>query len=146
MGALAAATQRRGLDDSADGLPVGNDPAMETAELPEDDQDAPTGVTPTRMTCEIEFKDESHSDGDAPEMDTLPEGNIVDPVAQLEQTFVSVLRVLNMEGNKTSACANASSFEHRAHGIDLEDYAQELAFLPDRSLSHGLGLLCAECT
>ncbi|KAE8893788.1 hypothetical protein PF007_g27815 [Phytophthora fragariae] len=64
-------------------------------------------------------------------MDTLPEGNVADPVAQLEQTFVSVLRVLNIEGNEDSAGANESSFEHQAHGIELEDYAQELAFLPD---------------
>ncbi|KAE8908659.1 hypothetical protein PF007_g15417 [Phytophthora fragariae] len=118
-------------DDSADGLPVGNDPAIEPADLPEVDQDAPTGVTPPRMAGEIEFTDEPPSEGDAPEMDTLPEGNIADPVAQLEQTFVSVLRVLNMEGNKDSAGANEGSFEHQAHGVELEDYEQELAFLPD---------------
>ncbi|KAE8972505.1 hypothetical protein PF011_g25610 [Phytophthora fragariae] len=118
-------------DDSADGLPVGNDPAIEPADLPEVDQDAPTWVTPPRMDGEIEFTDEPPSEGDAPEMDTLPEGNIADPVAQLEQTFVSVLRVLNMEGNKDSAGANEGSFEHQAHGVELEDYAQELAFLPD---------------
>ncbi|KAE8952604.1 hypothetical protein PR001_g33222, partial [Phytophthora rubi] len=118
-------------DDSADGVPVGNDPAIESSELPEVNQDAPTGVTPPRMAGEIEFTDEPPSEGDAPEMDTLPEGNIADPVAQLEQTFVSVLRVLNIEGNEASAGANESSFEHQAHGIELEDYAQELAFLPD---------------
>ncbi|KAE8898590.1 hypothetical protein PF002_g23892 [Phytophthora fragariae] len=83
------------------------------------------------MAGEIEFTDEPPSEGDAPEMDKLPEGNIADPVAQLEQTFVSVLRVLNIDGNEDSAGAIEGSFEHQSHGIELEDYAQELAFLPD---------------
>ncbi|KAE9182632.1 hypothetical protein PF005_g22409 [Phytophthora fragariae] len=117
--------------DNVDGLPVGNDPAIKPTELAEDGQEAPTGVTPPRLTGEIEFTDEPPSEGDAPEVDTLPEGSIADPVAQLELTFVSVLQVLNMEGNKDSAGTRESSFKHQAHGVELEDYAQELGFLPD---------------
>ncbi|GMF47194.1 unnamed protein product [Phytophthora fragariaefolia] len=46
----------------------------------------------------------------------------------LEQTFVSVVRVLTTEGTDRG---NDNSYEHVAAEFELEDYAKELAFLPD---------------
>ncbi|GMF44549.1 unnamed protein product [Phytophthora fragariaefolia] len=46
----------------------------------------------------------------------------------LEQTFVSVVRVLTTEGTDRG---DDNSYEHVAAEFELEDYAIELAFLPD---------------
>ncbi|GMF27855.1 unnamed protein product [Phytophthora fragariaefolia] len=46
----------------------------------------------------------------------------------LEQTFVSVVRVLTTEGTERG---DGNSYEHDAAEFELEYYAKELAFLPD---------------
>ncbi|GMF90521.1 unnamed protein product [Phytophthora fragariaefolia] len=46
----------------------------------------------------------------------------------LEQTFVSVVRELTTEGTDRG---DDNSYEHVAAEFELEDYAKELAFLPD---------------
>ncbi|GMF50584.1 unnamed protein product [Phytophthora fragariaefolia] len=46
----------------------------------------------------------------------------------LEQTFVSVVRVLTTEGTDRD---DDNSYEHAAAEFELGDYARELAFLPD---------------
>ncbi|GMF36308.1 unnamed protein product [Phytophthora fragariaefolia] len=46
----------------------------------------------------------------------------------LEQTFVSVVRVLTTEGTDRG---DDNSYEHVAAEFELEDYAKELGFLPD---------------
>ncbi|GMF63161.1 unnamed protein product [Phytophthora fragariaefolia] len=46
----------------------------------------------------------------------------------LEQAFVSVVRVLTTEGTDRG---DGNSYEHVAAEFELEDYAKELAFLPD---------------
>ncbi|GMF41654.1 unnamed protein product [Phytophthora fragariaefolia] len=51
-----------------------------------------------------------------------------DSIDVLEQTFVSVIRVLTTEGTDGG---DANSNEHVAAEFELEDYAKELAFLPD---------------
>lgn len=70
---------------------------------------------PTRV------RSESSSDGGATET----------ALATLEETYVSVARVLSTEGNEASADRDMDYFEHSPNKIDLEDYTKELAFLPD---------------
>ncbi|GMF40262.1 unnamed protein product [Phytophthora lilii] len=55
----------------------------------------------------------------------------VSPLQVLENTFISVIRVLTTEGNEANNSSADNSFEHLAAEIGLEDYAHELAFLPD---------------
>ncbi|KAG3140719.1 hypothetical protein PC128_g25132 [Phytophthora cactorum] len=52
-------------------------------------------------------------------------------VATLEETYVSVARVLTIEGNEVSGGADGGYYEHPANKIGLDDYAKELAFLLD---------------
>ncbi|GMF17555.1 unnamed protein product [Phytophthora lilii] len=52
------------------------------------------------------------------------------PLQVLENTFISVIRVLTTEGNEASNTSADNSFEHLAAEIGLENYAHELAFLP----------------
>ncbi|KAG2990131.1 hypothetical protein PC121_g12506 [Phytophthora cactorum] len=54
-----------------------------------------------------------------------------DAIVTLESTYVSVARVLTTEGNKASDNTRADHYEHPASKIGFEDYAKELAFLPD---------------
>ncbi|KAG3239169.1 hypothetical protein PI124_g15891 [Phytophthora idaei] len=54
-----------------------------------------------------------------------------DAIVTLESTYVSVARVLTTEGNEASDNTRADHYEHPASKIGLEDYAKELAFLPD---------------
>ncbi|GMF46312.1 unnamed protein product [Phytophthora lilii] len=55
----------------------------------------------------------------------------VSPLQVLENTFISVIRVLTTESNEANNSSADNSFEHLAAVIGLEDYAHELAFLPD---------------
>ncbi|KAG3045405.1 hypothetical protein PC121_g21291 [Phytophthora cactorum] len=54
-----------------------------------------------------------------------------DAIVTLESTYVSVARVLTTEGNEASDNTRADHYERPAGKIGLEDYAKELAFLPD---------------
>ncbi|KAG4055616.1 hypothetical protein PC123_g9288 [Phytophthora cactorum] len=54
-----------------------------------------------------------------------------DAIVTLESTIVSVARVLTTEGNEASDNTRMDHYEHPANNISLEDYAKELAFLPD---------------
>ncbi|KAG3127926.1 hypothetical protein PI126_g21638 [Phytophthora idaei] len=54
-----------------------------------------------------------------------------DAIVTLESTYVSVARVLTTEGNEASDNTRMNHYEHSANKIGLEDYAKELAFLPD---------------
>ncbi|KAG2787379.1 hypothetical protein PC129_g9578 [Phytophthora cactorum] len=54
-----------------------------------------------------------------------------DAIVTLESTYVSVVRVLTTEGNEASDNSRMNYYELPANKIGLEDYAKELAFLPD---------------
>ncbi|KAG3181215.1 hypothetical protein PC128_g15232 [Phytophthora cactorum] len=54
-----------------------------------------------------------------------------DAIVTLESTYVSVARVLTTEGNEALDNTRAGHYEHLAGKFGLEDYAKELAFLPD---------------
>ncbi|KAG3133699.1 hypothetical protein PC128_g26304 [Phytophthora cactorum] len=54
-----------------------------------------------------------------------------DAIVTLEITYVSVARVLTTEGNEASDNTRMDHYEHPVDKIGLEDYAKELAFLPD---------------
>ncbi|KAG3130971.1 hypothetical protein PI124_g18804 [Phytophthora idaei] len=54
-----------------------------------------------------------------------------DAIATLESTYVSVVRVLTTQGNEASGNTRMDHYERPANKIGLEDYAKELAFLPD---------------
>ncbi|KAG2797168.1 hypothetical protein PC119_g16835 [Phytophthora cactorum] len=54
-----------------------------------------------------------------------------DDIVTLESTYVSVARVLTTEGNEASDNSRMGHYEHPANNIGVEDYAKELAFLPD---------------
>ncbi|KAG2969645.1 hypothetical protein PC129_g23683 [Phytophthora cactorum] len=54
-----------------------------------------------------------------------------DEIVTLESIYVSVARVLTTEGNEASDDTRTDHYEHPANKIGLEDYAKDLAFLPD---------------
>ncbi|RAW20700.1 hypothetical protein PC110_g22857, partial [Phytophthora cactorum] len=62
---------------------------------------------------------------------TINARKMEDAIVTLESTYVSVARVLTTEGNEASNNTRADHYEHPAGKIGLEDYAKELAFLPD---------------
>ncbi|KAG2776216.1 hypothetical protein PC129_g23649 [Phytophthora cactorum] len=62
---------------------------------------------------------------------TVNERETEDAIATLESTYVLVARVLTTEGNEASDNTRTDHYEHPANKIGLEDYAKELAFLPD---------------
>ncbi|KAG6614481.1 reverse transcriptase [Phytophthora cinnamomi] len=65
-----------------------------------------------------------------PMTQTAPSREAGDISTTLDQTFIAVMRVLATEGTVDSSDETA---EHPAADIELEDYAHELAFLPDLS-------------
>ncbi|ETO99842.1 hypothetical protein F441_22734, partial [Phytophthora nicotianae CJ01A1] len=54
-----------------------------------------------------------------------------DAITELDKTYMSVARVLTTEGSKVAGDPGVDHYEHPANKIGLEDYAKELAFLPD---------------
>ncbi|KAG4036194.1 hypothetical protein PC123_g28237 [Phytophthora cactorum] len=52
-------------------------------------------------------------------------------IVTLESTYVSVARVLTTEGNEASNNSRMGHYEYPANNVGVEDYAKELAFLPD---------------
>ncbi|ETL77380.1 hypothetical protein L917_21680 [Phytophthora nicotianae] len=51
--------------------------------------------------------------------------------AVLDKTYMLVARVLTTEENEAVGDPGVDHYEHPANKIGLEDYAKELAFLPD---------------
>ncbi|KAI9998245.1 hypothetical protein PInf_002605 [Phytophthora infestans] len=77
---------------------------------------------------------------DGKEMDQVPaveikaDANVEsreESVAALDGTYISVARVLTTEGNEATEDTRNDFYEHPANNIGLDDYAKELAFLPD---------------
>ncbi|ETO99562.1 hypothetical protein F441_23022, partial [Phytophthora nicotianae CJ01A1] len=54
-----------------------------------------------------------------------------DAITELDKTYMSVARVLTTEGSEVAGDPGVDHYEHSANKIGLEDYAKELAFLPD---------------
>ncbi|ETO80796.1 hypothetical protein F444_04778, partial [Phytophthora nicotianae P1976] len=54
-----------------------------------------------------------------------------DAITELDKTYMSVARVLTTEGSEVAGEPRVDHYEHPASKIGLEDYAKELAFLPD---------------
>ncbi|KAI9985360.1 hypothetical protein PInf_004694 [Phytophthora infestans] len=52
-------------------------------------------------------------------------------VVTLDETYISVARVLATKGNDATEDTRSDFYEHPANSIGLEDYARELAFLSD---------------
>ncbi|ETM00992.1 hypothetical protein L917_02363, partial [Phytophthora nicotianae] len=52
-------------------------------------------------------------------------------ITELDKTYISVARVLTTEGGEVAGDPGVGHYEHPANKIGLEDYAKELAFLPD---------------
>ncbi|ETP20798.1 hypothetical protein F441_05568, partial [Phytophthora nicotianae CJ01A1] len=76
----------------------------------------------------------SSSDGTAEDGDKnkpYPRGDSEDPVSVLERTYISVAQVLTTEGSEPTGNGDDDAVEHEPNVVELEDYAQELAFLPD---------------
>ncbi|KAI9994051.1 hypothetical protein PInf_016614 [Phytophthora infestans] len=77
---------------------------------------------------------------DGKEMDPVPNVELKEDVdfesregsvATLDETYISVARVLATEGNEVTKNARNDFYEHPANNIGLQDYAKELAFLSD---------------
>ncbi|OWY90758.1 hypothetical protein PHMEG_00040970, partial [Phytophthora megakarya] len=107
----------RSIDSATDGSPVGDDPVSGAAAL---------GVSSPTPTESLGVNQECNS----PPTETQSEEKSPDTaVADLEHTFMCVMHVLPTEGNDDPA--DDAYTVHEANYISLEDYAQELAFLPD---------------
>ncbi|OWZ08298.1 hypothetical protein PHMEG_00019182 [Phytophthora megakarya] len=106
-----------GVDSATDGSPVGDDPVSAAVAL------GASTLTPTESSDVDQGCNnpptETHSDGKLPDA----------AVADLEHTFMCVMQVLSTEGNNDPADDDYAV--HEANYISLEDYAQELTFLPD---------------
>ncbi|OWY93664.1 hypothetical protein PHMEG_00036860 [Phytophthora megakarya] len=103
----------RSVDSATDGLPVGDDPVSAAVASP----------TPTESS-------DVNQDYNNPPTETQSEETSPDAaIADLEHTFMCVMHVLSTEGNDDPADDDYAV--HEANYISLEDYAQELAFLPD---------------
>ncbi|OWZ04941.1 LOW QUALITY PROTEIN: hypothetical protein PHMEG_00023062 [Phytophthora megakarya] len=102
---------------SVDGSPVGDDPVSAAVAL-----GASTLTSTESSGVDQDCNNpptETHSDEKSPDA----------AVADLENTFMCVMHVLSTEGNDDPADDDYAVQE--ANNLSLEDYAQELAFLPD---------------
>ncbi|OWY92191.1 hypothetical protein PHMEG_00038907, partial [Phytophthora megakarya] len=107
----------RSIDSAADGSPVGDDPVSAAVAL---GASSPTITESSDVNQEYNYPPtETQSE------ETSPDAAIVD----LEYTFMCVMHVLSTEGNDDPA--DDDYVVHEANYVSLEDYAQELAFLPD---------------
>ncbi|OWY98850.1 hypothetical protein PHMEG_00030271 [Phytophthora megakarya] len=107
----------RSVDRATDGSPVGDDPVSAAVAL---------GASPHTPTESSDVNQEYNN----PPTETQGEETSPDAaVADLEHTFMCVMHVLSTEGNDDPADDDYDV--HEANYISLEDYAQELAFLPD---------------
>ncbi|QQA74033.1 hypothetical protein JAV55_21420 (plasmid) [Bacillus licheniformis] len=89
-------------DDSADGPEMGNQDGKEMDQVP---------TVEIKADANVESREES--------------------VAALDGTYISVARVLTDRGNEATEDTRNDFYEHPANNIGLDDYAKELAFLPD---------------
>ncbi|OWZ00521.1 LOW QUALITY PROTEIN: hypothetical protein PHMEG_00028268 [Phytophthora megakarya] len=97
----------RSVDSATDGSSVGDDPVSAAVAL------GASSPTPT----------------ESPDVNQYEEKSPDAAVADLEHTFMCVMHVLSTEGNDDPADDDFAV--HEANYISLQDYTQELAFLPD---------------
>ncbi|ETK72127.1 hypothetical protein L915_20725, partial [Phytophthora nicotianae] len=120
------------LDTSADDTPK---PVPADSSRPLSAQTPPTrGVRPGVNERCTDVSIASSSDGTAEDCDKnepYPMGDSEDPVSVLERTYISVAKVLTTEGSEPTGNGDDDVVEHEPNVVELEDYAQELAFLPD---------------
>ncbi|OWY90861.1 hypothetical protein PHMEG_00040816, partial [Phytophthora megakarya] len=109
--------EARGIDRATDGWPVGDDPVSAVAAL------GASAPTPR------ESSDVNQESNNSPTKTRSEEKSPDAAVADLAYTFMCVMHVLSTEGNDDPADDDYAV--HEANYISLEDYAQELAFLPD---------------
>ncbi|OWY96553.1 hypothetical protein PHMEG_00033154, partial [Phytophthora megakarya] len=107
----------RSVNSATDGSPVGDDPVSAAVALGAR-YPTPTERSDVNQECN-NSPTETHSEEKSPDA----------AVADLEHTFMCVMHVLSTEGNDDPAADDYAVDE--ANYISLEDYAQELAFLPD---------------
>ncbi|OWY90699.1 hypothetical protein PHMEG_00041053, partial [Phytophthora megakarya] len=107
----------RSVDSATDGSPVDDDLISAAVALGASSP-TPTESSGVNQECN-NSPTETHSE------EKLPDA----AVADLEHTFMCVMRVLSTEGNDDATDDDYAV--HEANHISLEDYAQELAFLPD---------------
>ncbi|OWY98526.1 hypothetical protein PHMEG_00030691, partial [Phytophthora megakarya] len=106
----------RSVDSATDGSPVGDDPISAAIAL---GASTPTPTEGLNIECGCNNRPtETHSDEKYPDA----------AVADLEHTFMCVMYVLSTEANGDPA--DDAYAVHEANYILVEDYAQELAFLP----------------
>ncbi|OWY98991.1 hypothetical protein PHMEG_00030094 [Phytophthora megakarya] len=107
----------RSVDSPTDGSPVGDDPVSAAVAL------GASSPTPT------ESSDVNKECNNPPTGTHSEEKSPHAGVADLEHTFMCVMHVLSTEGNDDPTDDDYAV--HEANYISLEDYAQDLAFLPD---------------
>ncbi|OWZ12718.1 hypothetical protein PHMEG_00014082 [Phytophthora megakarya] len=107
----------RGIDSATDGSPVGDDPVCAAAAL--------GASSPTPRESSDVNQERNNSPTETRSEEKSPDA----AVADLEHTFMCVMHVLSTEGNDDPADDDYAV--HEANYISLEDYANELAFLPD---------------
>ncbi|OWY94146.1 hypothetical protein PHMEG_00036208 [Phytophthora megakarya] len=107
----------RRVDSATDGSPVGDDPVSAAVAL------GASSPTP------IESSDVNQECNNPPTKTQSEEKSPDAAVADLENTYMCVIHVLSTEGNDDPADDDYAVPE--AIYISREDYAQELAFLPD---------------
>ncbi|OWZ03337.1 hypothetical protein PHMEG_00024948 [Phytophthora megakarya] len=107
----------RSVDSATDGSPVCDDPVSAAVAL---GASTPTPTECLDIDCGCNNSlTETHNEENSPDV----------AVADLEHTFMCVMPVMSTEGNDDPADGDYAV--HEANYISLEDYAQELVFLPD---------------
>ncbi|OWZ00620.1 hypothetical protein PHMEG_00028148, partial [Phytophthora megakarya] len=109
--------EARSVDSATDGSPVGDDPVSAAVALGASTP-TPTGCLDIDRGCD-NLSTETHGDEKSPDA----------AIADLGHTFMCVMHVLSTDGNDDPADDNYAV--HDANYVSLEDYAQELPFLPD---------------
>ncbi|OWZ00818.1 hypothetical protein PHMEG_00027912 [Phytophthora megakarya] len=107
----------RSVASATDGSPMSDDSVSAAIALGASSP-TPTESADVNQECN-NFPTETHSEEKSPEA----------AVADLEHTFMCIMRVLSTEGNDDPADDDYAV--HEANYMSLKDYAQELAFLPD---------------
>ncbi|OWZ02897.1 hypothetical protein PHMEG_00025467 [Phytophthora megakarya] len=107
----------RSVDSATDGSPVGDDPVSAAVAL-----GASTSTSTERSGVDQKYNNPpTKAYGETKSPDAT--------VADLEHTFMCVMHLLSTEANDDPAGDDYAV--HEANYISLEDYAEELAFLPD---------------
>ncbi|ETI38116.1 hypothetical protein F443_16071, partial [Phytophthora nicotianae P1569] len=103
-----------------------------------EESSAVTGETETRKTSTMAGREEVQASQKemharaSVRMESHVEDRLAeDAITELDKTYISVARVLTTEGSEVAGDPGVGHYEHPANKIGLEDYAKELAFLPD---------------